>query len=331
MMGVSHVAIVGLGGIGCRHLRLLKETRPDIEVTLVRSGHGRKWPEKDLADRTVSSITAAVEKNIQAAIIATPANMHLEQAKELAQAGIHMLVEKPLSHRSDGIDQLIAKVQENEIIGMVGYVFRHHPAAKRFKKLFDAGTLGKPLHARVECGSYLPEWRPEQDYKKTVSASKDLGGGVLLELSHELDYIRWFLGDITEVTAKLYNSGTLEIDVEDSADLILNSKGSVPVSMHIDFNRRHPVRKCEVQGTNGMLTWNVLEQKISWELIGVEARDELFNFGRDFVYREQLSHFLNCIEHGTPPAVTLADGEAVLRLVEAAKISHDTGHRVALA
>jgi len=305
--------------------------RPEIEVTLVRSGKGEDWEEEKLANRTVNSIADAIQEDIQAAIIATPATLHLTQAIELVSSDIHILVEKPLSHSSNGVDQLIANVQEEEIVGMVGYVFRHHPAAKKFKELFDKGNIGKPLHARVECGSYLPDWRPDQDYRTSVSARPELGGGVMLELSHELDYIRWFFGDIKSAQAILHTSGTLGINVEESADLNLTNENGLPISLHLDFNRRHPARRSTIYGTEGELTWDATHKKVIWHLAGGNPQVETFDFERDFIYWEQLSHFLNCIKNGTSPAVTLEDGEAALRLVEAARRSHETGHRVVLA
>lgn len=330
-MKVQHIAIIGLGSIGRRHLHNLRAIRPEIDVTLVRSGYGKNWPEQTLASQVVNSVEQAVNAGIQAAVISSPATKHVKQAKVLAEFGVHLLVEKPLSHTMDHIDELLRTVQRTGIIGLTGYALRYDPAIQKFKEMLEGSRIGQLLHARVECGSYLPDWRPEEDYRQTVSASLERGGGVLLELSHELDYIRWFFGEISTIQAYLHNSGTLHIDVEESADLIFTSNKGLPVSVHLDFNRRHPTRCCTVQGTEGELTWDAINKLVTWRPAGGEPQVKSFDFERDFIYREQLKHFLACIENGSPPAVTLEDGSEVVRLVDAARQSHETGNRVALA
>ena len=330
-MEVRRIAIVGLGSIGRRHLRILKEMRPDIEVTLVRSGSGLDWPEVELAKRTVHSLDEALGEGIQAAIISSPATVHLSQAGELAKAGIHLLIEKPLSHSLEGVDEFLNEASTKGITGLIGYVLRYDPAARKFAQMLQVGLLGNLLHARVECGSYLPDWRPDQDYRTSVSARPELGGGVLLELCHELDYIRWFFGEMISVYAHLHNSGTLEIDVQESGELILTNGYGLPISVHLDFHRRHPSRCCSVQGIEGELTWEAIQKQVIWHPAGGEPQVETFDFDRDHIYREQLQHFLDCIENGTPTVVSLEDGAAAVRLVDAALQSHESGQRMQLS
>jgi len=252
------LAIVGLGSIGRRHLRLISEIRPDIEIIVVRSGHGGECDEESMATKTVYSIGDAIKEGIQAAIVSSPATLHLKQSLELAKNGIHLLIEKPISHTSDRVKELLKIVNENRITTMVGYVLRYDLGAIKFKNWLDNKIKGKILHARIECGSYLPDWRLDQNYRKTVSALPELGGGVLLELSHELDYLHWFFGNPVDVQAQIRNSGTLDINVEDQADLLITSKQGYPITVQIDFNRRHIERKCKVLTTEGELIWDAV-------------------------------------------------------------------------
>ena len=191
-MQLNRIAIVGLGSIGKRHLRLIKEIRPNIEVTLIRSGVGPSSPEEDMVERVVFSIDEALKYGIDAAIISSPAPFHVEQSIRLLKAGVHLLIEKPLSDRLDNLDNLVRVANESNTKVMVGYVLRYDPAAIEFKKMIESDEIGALMHINIECGSYLPDWRPGHDYKKTVSALSNLGGGVLNELSHELDYFHWF-------------------------------------------------------------------------------------------------------------------------------------------
>ena len=269
-MKVKHIAVVSLGSIGRRHLRLLRKLRPDIEITAIRYGESYNFPEEMLVDRTVYSIQEALKLNIQAAIVSSPATNHLNQGQELAAAGIHLLMEKPLSSTLDGVSEFQKVIKKSEIVCLMGYVMRYDPVAISFFELLQKKHVGDILHARVECGSYLPFWRPGVDYLETVSAKRDLGGGVLLELSHEFDYIRWFFNSIDTVVAEIHNSGTLNVDVEECADIIFKTIQGFPISLHLDFNRQHPCRFCSVQGTAGELTWDATKKKlISHSLIRI--------------------------------------------------------------
>jgi len=329
-MNLNHIAIVGLGSIGRRHLRLLKNIRPNIEVTLLRSGKGQECPEESLAVRSVSTIEEAVDAGIQAAIISSPSPFHLQQAEQLGKAGVHLLVEKPLSHNSDGVEKFLEKVSVLGIVGLTGYVLRYDQAARAFSKMLHEELPGHLLHVRVECGSYLPDWRPNQDYRTSVSAKLVLGGGALLELSHELDYVHWFFGAPKCVYAHLNNSGTLGVAPEESVELVLVNSKNLPISVHLDFNRRHKTRYCSVHGTGGTLTWDAIQKEVNWLPVEGKAKVMRFDFGPDDMYVRQLVHFLDCIENGADPAVSLEDGGIVLRLVDAARRSHETGRRVDL-
>ena len=330
-MQLTNIALVGLGSVGRKHLRLLRELRPDISIVVVRSGLGDSSPEEAFATKIVSTVDEAIRYQVQAAIISSPASLHLKQAQCFIEAGIHVLVEKPLSHSMDGIKRLIDSVALRNLKGLVGYVLRYDPAAQHFRKCLQDPAIGQILHASIVCGSYLPEWRPQQDYRKTVSALKGLGGGALLELSHELDYMHWFFGFPTELQAQLTKSNTLEIDVEDSADLTFLSTHNFPVSMHLDFNRRIPTRVCKVQTVLGELLWDVLAKQVIWRRVGKPPEIETFDSERDHVYRVQLKHFFKCVEEDIIPLVTLHDGVAVIRIVEAAKLADKSGCRVRIS
>lgn len=318
-MIINKLGIIGLGSIGKRHLRLVKEIRPDIEVIVMRSGHGASCKEEKIATKIVSSIDLIIAEGIQAAIISSPATLHIEQSLDLAKAGIHLLIEKPISKTSDGINQLLKILNEKNLIAMVGYVLRQDPGAIKFKKLIDDNSVGGILHARIECGSYLPEWRPGLDYKKTVSARSELGGGALLELSHELDYLHWFFGKPKDVQAMLRNSGLLGIDVEDQVDLLITSAQGYCISVQIDFNRRHLERKCKVLTTEGELTWDAVNKNVTYKL--AEKVEKIYSYDneRDYIYRKQLNIFIDCIENNITPPVTIENGVDVMKLIDSAR------------
>jgi predicted dehydrogenase len=309
---------------------LLREIKPNISITVVRSGKGTVVQEEEIADRVVYSIQDAIKSGIQAAIVATPAVCHIDQSIKLMSANINLLLEKPLSHNMKGVKTLLKIEKKTKAVGVVGYCLRHDPAAKKFKELLSNEQTGQILHVQVDCGSYLPEWRPGQDYRQSTSSKKETGGGVLLELSHELDYIHWFFGKMHNVQASINYSGTLDIDVEDSADMIFTSKEGFPISVHIDFNSHRIHRKCRVLCSKGDLAWDAVSKIVSWKPFNGLEQIENFNKDNDVMYREQLLHFIKCIELREVPAVSLEDGGTVLQMVLASRESHNSGKRVEL-
>ena len=321
-MQLNKIAIVGLGSIGKRHLRLIKKIRPNLDVTLIRSGAKPPSKDENLAERVVFSIEDALSYGIQAAIISSPAPFHVEQAIALLKSGVHLLIEKPLSDRSNNLKDLVNLSRNNNSKVLIGYALRFDPAANKFKKIIDSNTIGDFLHINIECGSYLPEWRPESDYKKSVSALSYLGGGVLLELSHELDYLHWFFGKPSCVFSKLNNSNILDIDVEDQADMIFMSNSKIPVIMQLDFNRRHSLRICKLQTTMGELVWNAVEKSVEWKPHIGEIEKEIIDFDSDFIYKKQLENFIDCIENDAKPEVTLNDGIIVMEMIDSIRKSN---------
>ena len=318
-MIINKLGIIGLGSIGKKHLRLLKEIRPDIEIIVMRSGHGDTCKEEKIATKIVSSIKKVIDEGVQAAIISSPAILHLEQSLELAKSGVHLLIEKPLSHKSDGINELLKILNENNLIAMVGYGLRYDPGAIHFKKLMDSNLIGDILHARIECGSYLPEWRPGSDYKKTVSAQSELGGGALSELSHELDYLHWFFGKPKDVQAQIRNSGLLDIDVEDQVDLLITSGQGYCISVQIDFNRRHLERKCKVLTTKGEVTWDAVNKNVTCNFVDKGETTYNYDNERDYIYRKQLKVFIDCVENNNSPSVTIENGVDVVKLIDSVR------------
>ena len=325
---IKSIGIIGLGSIGCRHLRLVRELRPKLNIIAVRSGMGKKVGEEKLLDAMVYSLEEAIDYGIEAAIVATPAVYHVQQAIELMGNGIHVLIEKPLSHSLEDVNKLLRVKKNSKVVGLVGYCLHYNSGALKFNDMLKNDKIGKILHVRVDCGSYLPDWRKGQDYRKSVSAKSELGGGVLLELSHELDYIRWFFGEMKNVFANIQNSSTLNIDVEDTVDMIFESNNGFPVSIHLDFNSRSNRRKCIARCSNGDLIWDAIDNKVIWQPAeGIEEVEEYEN-DRNYVYKEQLKHFFDCIENKKMPLVSLDHGVAALRLIEATKHSHETEQMV---
>lgn len=332
---VERLLIVGRGSIGSRHLRLARALLPQARIAVL--GRARPVPEgQTRPDETFTDLGAALRFAPDAAVIANPATHHVASALPLARLGTHLLIEKPLSDCAAGVAELLAAAANATLL--VGYNLRFLPSLIRFRREIAAGTVGRPLSVRAEVGQYLPSWRPGSDYRDTVSARTALGGGVLLELSHEFDYLRWLFGDVAWISATASRQSALEIDTEDTAHVVLGFAGpaggpALVARVDLDFIRQDSTRTCVVIGDAGTLKWDALAGTVSLYRAGAQAWDvlEVQPPQRDGAYLAEWRHFLDCIAGRAAPDITGADGLAVVRIVEAAKRSSREGAVVRLA
>ena len=142
---INNIGIIGLGSIGCRHLRLLRELRPELIIIAVRSGKGKKVIEEKLADTVVYSLEDAIKHGIEAAIIATPAVYHIQQATVLMEKGIHILLEKPISHSLDNVNKLLKVQKKSKSVALVGYCLRYNSGALKFHGMLNNKKIGQIL------------------------------------------------------------------------------------------------------------------------------------------------------------------------------------------
>ncbi|MBE3139991.1 MAG: Gfo/Idh/MocA family oxidoreductase, partial [Thermoplasmata archaeon] len=192
------ILIYGLGSIGRRHLANLRLIEPNAHITVwdqeSRLPDCREYLSPE--DRFVSRLEDALAAQPEVALISSPSPLHVEAALELAKQGAHLFIEKPLSNNLDGVDELIDRCRKRLLVLLVGYNFRFYQPLQVVHQALQDGQIGRVLSTRAEVGQYLPDWRPAIDYSQSVSAKSELGGGALLELSHELDYVRWLVGEI---------------------------------------------------------------------------------------------------------------------------------------
>ncbi len=292
------VLLVSLGAIGRRHLANLRQLEPDADVAILRRAVDPALDEKQL-----TTLDAALAFAPDAALICSPASQHVAVATALAARGVPLFIEKPLSHNLDGVAELIALAREKRAPLLVGYNLRFSPDLRELRAALHAGRIGRLLHLRAEVGQYLPDWRPATDYRHSVTAQRDLGGGVLLEISHEIDYAFWLAGEVESVTAQIATLGDLECDVEDCADLQLRFRSGALGTIHLDLLDRVPHRTCRLIGTEGTLSLDLLSDPAA---IGA-------------TYLAILRHFLHCARTRTEPEITGDDGLRVLEVIAAAR------------
>ncbi len=334
---IGTILVVGLGSIGRRHISVINNIFPKINIVLLRHKECNKEECKTLnISQCVTSLIDAINTNPQAAIIANPATKHVEISKVLATHGIDILVEKPISANSKEAQELVEICEKNNVILMVAYNLRFLPSLIYFKQSIQSNLIGQVYSVRSEIGQYLPSWRPGYDYRCGVSAKKSLGGGVLLELSHEIDYLKWIFGPIAWVKSHISKQSDLEIDVDDNANIILGFKGEkdkeMIASLSMDFIRHDTTRKCYVIGEKGTLFWNGIAGKVSLFSEVDKHWVKLFDSSpeRDYTYSEEIKSFFESVESAQPPAITGVDGVETVLAVEAIERSSLTNSKVLL-
>ena len=329
--------ITGFGAIGRRHLQTIRALDFEAEITVLRHRRGDNGEDSENPEgaTVVHDLAAALEIGIDAAVIAGPASGHVETALSLAAAGVHLLVEKPLSDRLQGARALVDSCRDKGLVLQVGYCLRFLESQSALHRALTDAMVGRVVGVEAVVGQYLPDWRPGRDYRRTVSARRELGGGALLELSHEIDYLLWHLGAIATVDARLGRLSDLEIDVEDTVDMKLAFNSGVPGILHMDMVSRPPRRFCRVEGEKGVLFWDGIGGQTRYhrpdggdEEGTLLAADDTDGGGRNEMYERQLVHFLDRIEHGGAPLVGGEEGIKVLEVVEAARRSANTGRPV---
>lgn len=333
---INRVLIVGLGSIGKRHLRLARELLPSADIRVLRHQPTNEVPE--FANGCFFSIEDALAFSPHVAVIASPAPFHLATAQLLAEAGVHLLIEKPLSASINGVRQLLETCQKQSVVLLTGYNLRFLPSLQRYRYLISEGVIGNVLSVRCEIGQYLPSWRPGCDYRQGVTANKKLGGGALLELSHEIDYLSWIFGKVEWVTSILSRQSGFEIDVEDSAHLILGFSPQVNgrqliATLNLDLIRHDTTRNCLAIGEVGSLRWDGLTGQVMMYRTGETAWCELFNnkHQRDDSYQAEWQNFLACVTGNATPLITGEDGLRVLEIIDSARNSSASRNRVYIA
>lgn len=313
---MTSILFLGLGSIGRRHLRLLRELEEPFEFLAYRSGTGTEY--NDLTSiEEYEDLSLALAADPDIAFVTNPPHLHVDVATTCAHAGCHLFIEKPLSDSIDRIDELLSVVDERCLVTMMGCQFRYDPVMKQTKKLIE-DDIGPVYAFRAESGSYLPDWRPYRDYRETYSAKRDQGGGVIFDLIHELDYVQWLFGGVDVVTAKTGQVSHLEIETEDVSEIVLETHSGAMGSVHLDYFRPVPKRTFEVVGRDGVISGDLLAGTL--KLTGSEDdRVWSFDYDRDDLHRAQLKDFLRHVERGEPPENDVHDGRKVLELALEAK------------
>ncbi|MBI5902404.1 MAG: Gfo/Idh/MocA family oxidoreductase [Deltaproteobacteria bacterium] len=317
MISDMKVLVIGCGSIGRRHLKNLNSIGVrNFILCDTDMGRLKEAGAVITGDRPLltTDFKEALSAGPHAAVVATPSSLHLHMGLELAKRGVHILMEKPLSHTLDGVEELIRAVKDRGTVAMMAMCYRFHPVLLHVKNLLDSSILGKVYHANYYGGHYLPDWHPNADYRKEYAARKDLGGGVVLTSIHSLDNIRWFFGEPETVEAFIDRVSGLEMDVEDIATGIFRMDSGIYVNWASDFLQRANQHRMVIAGERGTVRCDFLDGTVEtylaetkgWTIVKVP-------FEVNGMYVAEMRHFLECVGKKGGAVIDLSDGYKTLK------------------
>lgn len=288
--------IVGLGSIGKRHQKNLTALGYKV-IECHRDDNLKKLLDKNKPDGV---------------LICNPTSLHAPTAMIVANAGYPIFLEKPISHNLKGVDELIQLIKQKNLVFMMGYCLRFEPKLNKIRQRLVNNELGKIYSTRIVSGGYYPNWRPGVNYKKVYGARKDLGGGVLLDLSHEIDYAVWLFGRVKKVFGIIKHAPKLEIETEALVQMNLEFETGIIAQIQVDYLSQQYRRKMEIMAEKETINWdfNKLKEK-GWDI--------------NEMYIKAVKYFIKTINGQVSPFPTIDEGKHVLEICEAIKESNKTG------
>ena len=292
------VLISGYGSMGRRHANILSKLVKKKNITILTN-------QKISNFRTIKNIQSLEKTNPFYIIISDPTSNHINKIKYIEQNCKNklVLVEKPLFSKLNRIN-----IKKNKFF--VGYNLRFNSIINFLKKKLKSKKI---FNVNVFCGSYLPKWRNNIDYRKSVSAKKHLGGGVLLDLSHELDYVQWLFGKIKIEHCKSKKLSNLDIETDDFLNLVGKTDQNVSIQITLSYFTHNPTRKILIDGKNISLHADLINKNV---ICYEKNKKKIYNFknsNRNDEYRDQ--HIAVLKKRGRDRLCTFREGKQLVYLI----------------
>jgi len=318
---MSKILIVGYGSIGKRHMRNIL-SKKNMNIIICSKRRDLKFQEKNI--KVVKTVDQGIAEKPDMAFVTNETSYHISVATKLANAGIHLFIEKPLSSSENGVKQLKKIIKNKGIITLIGCDHRFHPCLKKIKEIIDKKRLGRIMSVQVESSSLLSDWHPYEDYRKGYSAKEELGGGIAMTMTHELDFLRWFFGEIKEIFSITKKISELEITADDISTMTMIFKNNIIGELHLDYFARPQFKSCKIRSTKGTLYWNSDENSVKifynkqnkWKTVFQEKK-----FDRNQMFVKELEYFLKCVKNREHTFNDINDGEKIVQVILGAKKS----------
>ena len=325
------VLVVGCGSIGRRHARNAAALGAEVALCDLSMERMRELGAEIGTSEYYVDIERAVSvSGAGAAVVATPSNLHVEPARILLEAGINVLMEKPLCSDLSEAAGLKKIVDASPLVFMMGHTYRFRTEWQEAKRLLDETPLGRVYSVEFIGGWYLPDWHVREDYRQEYATQKRLGGGVLLtSLSHFFDIVTWFFGDIGKISGARMRLSGLELDVDDAVVCALRTVDGVGVTLIEDFLSRCPRRTFRVNAQHGYFEadfnrktisiWDARSKRIHPDELAAGATSEQYfriledgvmyelspdifplQYSGNDAYKAEMACFIDAVEKGQP-------------------------------
>ena len=317
---MTKIIIVGYGSIGKRHLENFLRFKDTELIVYTKRNDLESLKRKGV--KISDSLTDCLKEKPKIGVIANETSLHIPTAIKLANEGLDLFLEKPLSSSLKNVEKLRAIVKKKKLVTQMGCNLRFHPCIKKIKNLIEQKKIGRIISAQVQNCSYLPDYHPQENYRNGYAARKDLGGGIILTQIHEIDYMYWFFQEVENVISMSGKLSDLNVTAEDYVSSILKFRNKIIGELHMDYFQRPDFRSCKIRGTKGEIYWNsnnnlvniYKQNKKRWETVL-----EVKKYERNFSYVEQLKHFLECVKDRKKSINDLDQGIATLKIALAIK------------
>lgn len=335
---MKHFLIIGLGSIGRRHMTNLAARFPGAAFTVLRHAYAPDPLCDQLGARVVTDLEQALAPRPDLVapdlvvpdlvVVASPSANHMDCLPRLIASGAHLMVEKPIVTSLADCDRLLALLaRAPKAVRASGFNFRYLPSLQRIRAAIRAGDLGHVVRAAFVAGQWLPDWRPAQDYRHSYSADAARGGGVELDLVHEIDVARWFFGDLALDFAKGGRLSSLGLQSNDVATMIFSAPHGPIVQVALDYVSRKRLRHYEVVGDKAGLLWDIAGRLEQITPAGRQTLlDEPAGFNVAQTYIDMIERIAAAVAGDwQEPLQSLEDGIASTRLAIAARDFPQTG------
>ena len=285
------IILFGLGSIGRQQANILRDCS-GVELFAYRTNKAKAADGLNIKEIYSWEEVEKVKADI--AFITNPTFLHIETALRCANLGMHLFIEKPLSSSLEGIDQLRALCSKKRLACYVAYCLRFHPVINKIKELIRDKDI---YHVRITCSSFLPDWRKDKNHLESYSASHEQGGGVLLDLSHEFDYIQYIFGKIKALRGNSGKVSTVTIDSEDFADVLVTLDSGIKINLHLNFLSQLNERSIKIIFKDGFIVGDLVNNNI---VFFYKNKKEIIEFklSRDACFKKQAEFFLTNIQAG---------------------------------
>lgn len=284
------IVFFGLGSIGSRHAEILKK---DFSYDLYAYRSGKNEKGNDLGIKEIYSWKEVCELKPDAAFITNPTFMHIDTALKCAELGLALFIEKPLDAGCRKLDLLLKNIHEANLVSYVAYNLRFHPVIEFLKEYLEDKEI---QHVSVYNSSYLPDWRGGKDQINTYSAIKAEGGGVILDLSHEFDYIKYLFGRIQKINGVFDKVSDVTRDAEDFLDAGLKTNKTY-VNLHLDFCSRHTERTIKIDLSGEYVFADLITGKVEFHNGAGNVKTKNLEVDRNKIHRKQIEYFFKNIDN----------------------------------